>query len=253
MLRPYYHYPPYIRKRFVLDLTCAVLNSPEVGKFSLKGESVMKMYNLMLSNFASKSRIAIYEKGLNVEFVDPPGGLSSAEYKKVSPLGKVPALVLDNGQLIAESELINEYLEDKYPEKSLLPKDAEGRAKVRAFTRFHDLYLEPPLRAMFPKLFGQKLDDKFIEEKVAEVNNRLDQLEAMIGSPWAAGNAFTLADAALAPTMFFMTSFLSQFGTKAPTEGRSKLTAWWGRAKEQPSVKKVVGEQQAALNAMMKK
>src|SRR5262249_44115318 len=119
----------------------------------------MKMYSLMLSNFASKSRIAIYEKGLNVEFVDPPGGLGSAEYKKVNPLGKVPGLVLDNGKFIAESELINEYLKDKSPENPLLPKDAEGRAKVRSFTRFHALYLEPPLRAMFPKLFGQQLDD----------------------------------------------------------------------------------------------
>jgi len=213
----------------------------------------MKLYNLGLSNFASKSRIAIYEKGLNVELVDPPGGLSSAEYKKVSPLGKVPALVLDNGQLIAESELINEYLEDKYPEKPLLPKDAEGRAKVRSFTRFHDLYLEPPLRALFPKLFGQQLDDKFIADKVAEANNRLDQLEAMIGSPCAAGDMFSLADAALAPTMFFMTAFLSQFGSKGPSEGRPKIAAWWGRVQEHPSVKKVLGEQQVALNAMMKK
>ncbi|HXG19576.1 MAG TPA: glutathione S-transferase family protein [Methylomirabilota bacterium] len=213
----------------------------------------MKLYNLDLSNFASKTRIALYEKGVNFEKVPPPGGLGSADYKKVNPLGKVPALVLDNGQLIAESEIINEYLEDKYPEKPLLPKDAEGRARVRSFTRFHDLYLEPPLRAMFPKLFGQQLDDKFIQEKVTEVNNRLDQLEAMIGSPYAAGSAFTLADAALAPTMFFMTSFLPQLGAKAPTEGRPKIAAWWNAVQQQPSVKKVLGEQQAALQAMMKK
>jgi glutathione S-transferase len=213
----------------------------------------MKMYNMNLSNFASKSRIAMYEKGLNIEMVDPPGGLGSADYKKINPLGKVPALVLDNGQLIAESELINEYLEDKYPEKPLLPKDAEGRAQVRAFTRFHDLYLEPPLRALFPQLFGQKLDPKFIEEKVKEVNDRLDQLEGRIGNPWAAGSAFTLADAALTPTVFFMAGFLPQFGSKGPLEGRPKLKAWWDRIQERPSTKKVLGEQQAALNAMMKK
>jgi glutathione S-transferase len=213
----------------------------------------MKLYNLMLSNFASKSRIAIYEKGLNVEMVDPPGGLGSADYKKINPLGKVPALVLDDGQLIAESEIINEYLEDKYPPSSLLPKDAEGKAKVRACTRFHDLYLEPPLRALFPKLFGQQLDDKFIEEKVKEVNGRLDQLEATIDSPWATGASFTLGDAALAPTMFFMTAFLPQFGSKGPLEGRPKVAAWWKNVQERPSVKKVLGEQQAALNAMMKK
>jgi glutathione S-transferase len=213
----------------------------------------MKLYNLGLSNFASKSRIAIYEKGVNVEFVDPPGGLGSADYKKINPLGKVPALVLDNGQLIAESELINEYLEDKYPAKPLLPKDAEGRAQVRAFTRFHDLYLEPPMRAVFPKLFGQQLDDKFIQEKITEVNNRLDQLEGKIGNQWAAGSTFTLADCALAPTMFFMTTFLPQFESKPPTEGRPKITAWWNRVQEQPSVKKALDEQRAALAAMMKK
>jgi glutathione S-transferase len=213
----------------------------------------MKLYNLALSNFASKSRIAIYEKGVNVEFVDPPGGLGSADYKKINPLGKVPALVLDNGQLIAESELINEYLEDKYPAKPLLPKDAEGRAQVRAFTRFHDLYLEPPMRAVFPKLFGQELDDKFIQEKITEVNNRLDQLEGTIGNQWAAGSTFTLADCALAPTMFFLTTFLPQFGSKPPTEGRPKITAWWNRVQEQPSVKKSLDEQRAALAAMMKK
>jgi glutathione S-transferase len=213
----------------------------------------MKLYNLMLSNFASKSRIAIYEKGLNVEMVDPPGGMGSADYKKVNPLGKVPALVLDDGQLIAESEIINEYLEDKYPQTPLLPKDAEGKAKVRAYTRFHDLYLEPPMRALFPKLFGQNLDDKFIEEKLKEVNSRLDQLDVTIGSPWAAGSAFTLADATLAPTMFFLNTFLPQFGSKGPLEGRPKVAAWWKNVQERPSVKKAIGEQQAALNAMMKK
>lgn len=213
----------------------------------------MKLYNLGLSNFATKSRIAIYEKGLNVELVDPPGGMGSADYKKINPLGKVPSLQLDNGQIIAESEIINEYLEDKYPEKPLLPKDAEGRAKVRAFTRFHDLYLEPPMRAVFPKLFGQKLDDKFIEEKITEVNNRLDQLESMIGDSYAASNNLTLADAALAPTMFFLTNFLPQFGSKGPTEGRPKIAAWWNKIQEQSSVKKAIGEQQVALTAMMKK
>jgi glutathione S-transferase len=213
----------------------------------------MKLYNMMLSNFSSKTRIALYEKGLNVEMVDPPGGLGSADYKKVSPLGKVPALDIGGGQLIAESEVINEYLEDKYPEKSLLPKDAEGRARVRSCTRFHDLYLEPPMRALFPKLFGQNLDDKFIEEKVAEVNTRLDQAEATIGSPWAAGSSFSLADAALAPTLFFMQNFLPAFGSKGPFEERPKLKAWWDNVQNQPSVKKVLGEQQTALNAMMKK
>ncbi|MBI3300734.1 MAG: glutathione S-transferase family protein [Deltaproteobacteria bacterium] len=214
----------------------------------------MKMYNLMLSNFASKSRVAIYEKGLNVEFVDPPGGLGSAEYKKVNPLGKVPALDIGGGQLIAESEVINEYLEDKFPEKPLLPKDPEGRARVRSFTRHHDLYLEPPLRALFPQLSAKPRDTKLVEEKLADINNRLDQVEAMLSNgPWAIGDMFTLADAALTPTTFFAVNFLPAFGAKSPFEGRPKLKAWWDHIQERPSTKKVLGEQQAALNAMMKR
>ena len=213
----------------------------------------MKLYNLDLSNFATKTRIVLYEKGIDFEKENPPGGMGSADYKKINPIGKIPALQLDNGQVIAESEVINEYLEDKYPQNPMLPKDAEGRAVVRSCTRFHDLYLEPPLRAVFPKLFGQNLDDKFIADKMAEVNNRLDQLEATIGSPWATGSNFTMGDAALAPTIFFMINMLPQFGSKGPLEGRPKIAAWWNQIQERPSTKKAIGEQQAALAAMMKK
>src|SRR5208283_5117017 len=101
----------------------------------------MKLYSRDLSNFSAKSRIVIYEKGLDVEMVDPPGGMSSQEYEKLNPLGKIPALQLDNGRMIAESEVINEYLEDKFPAEPLLPQDAEGWAAVRSYSRFHDLYL----------------------------------------------------------------------------------------------------------------
>jgi len=213
----------------------------------------MKLYGIDLSNFASKCRIVIYEKGLNVEKVNPPGGLGSPEYREVNPLGKIPALQLDDGQVIAESEVINEYLEDKFPEKPLLPKDAEGRARVRSFSRFHDLYIDPPMRALLPQVFGKKLDDTFVQERLAEISGRLDQLEGMIGSPWAAGNVFTTADAALTPTVFIISNILPLFGAKSPLENRPKLTAWWGQVQERPSTKKTLAEQQAAMAALMKK
>jgi glutathione S-transferase len=230
-----------------------MLECPQKSRIFSFEEDGMKLYSLDLSNFAAKSRIAIYEKGLTVETVNPPGGMSSPEYKKINPLGKIPALQLDNGQMIAESEVINEYLEDKFPDKPLLPKDAESRAKVRSLSRFHDLYLDPPLRALLPKVFGKELDGKFIQDKIAEVNNRLDQLEGMMGGPWATGDMFTLADAALAPTLFFMVGILPRFGSKGPLEGRPRLAAWWGRIQDRPSTKKALGEQQAAMAAIMKK
>ncbi len=212
----------------------------------------MKLYNLDLSNFATKSRLVIYEKGLNIEMAAIPGGeLSSPEYAKINPLGKTPALDAD-GLLIPESEVINEYLEDKYPTPPLLPKSPEGRAKVRILTRFHDLYLEPPLRALFGQMNPKTRDEKVVSEKVADFKNRLDQLEKMVADGgFACGSDFTLADCALAPTMFFATNLGPAFGFKA-LDGRPKLAAWWNHVQTRPSVKKGLGEMGAALAAMQR-
>ena len=213
----------------------------------------MKLYQSFLSNYATKNRIAIYEKGLQVEFVDPPGGLHSAEYQKINPLDKIPCLEVA-GQIIPESEIINEYFEEKFPEKPLLPKSPEARAKVRLFGRFHDLYLEPPLRALFGQMNPKTRDEKVVNEKLTEVNKRLDELEKMLGeSGFAAGADFSLADCAVAPTIFFCTALLPMFGAKPPMEGRPKLSAWWTHVNTRPSVKKGIGEMQEALAALNRK
>lgn len=214
----------------------------------------MKLYNMNLSNFASKCRIAIYEKGCKVEIVPIPGGeLKSPEYLKIYPMGKTPALEVD-GQIIGESEIINEYLEEKFPNPSLLPKTAEERARVRSFSRFHDLYLEPPLRALFPQVTAKERDQKLVTEKLAEVKTRLDQLESMLsGKAYAAGASFTFADCALAPTMFFANLMLPMLGAPPLGEGRPKLAAWWTSVQQRPSVQKVTGEQQEALMQMQRR
>ncbi|MBI1817158.1 MAG: glutathione S-transferase family protein [Deltaproteobacteria bacterium] len=214
----------------------------------------MKLYNMNLSNFASKCRLAIYEKNAPVDIVAIPGGeLKSPEYLKVYPLGKTPALEV-NGQIIGESEVIVEYFEEKFPDKPLLPKDPESRARSRGFGRFHDLYLEPPIRALFPQVAAKEKDQKLIADKLAEIKTRFDQLEGMLSSgPYALGSAFTLADCAVIPTMFFANLLLPMLGGAAPTEGRPKLAAWWAKVQERPAVQKVLGEQQQALMEMQQR
>ena len=212
----------------------------------------MKLYSMDLSNFATKSRLVIYEKGLKVEMAAIPGGkLSSPEYAQINPLGKIPALEAD-GLLIPESEVINEYLEDKYPTPPLLPKSPEGRAKVRILTRFHDLYLEPPLRALFGQMNPKTRDEKLVGEKVTDLKNRIGQLEKMLADGgFACGSEFTLADCALAPTIFFTTNLGPAFGLK-PLDGHPKLAAWWSHVQTRPSVKKGLGEMGQALAAMQR-
>jgi len=211
----------------------------------------MKLYNMNLSNFATKCRIAIYDKGLPIEMAPVPNNdMKSPEYLKINPLGKVPTLDAD-GAIIAESEVINEYLEDKFPSPPLLPKTPEGRARVRGFTRFHDLYLEPPLRVLFGQMNPKTRDDKIVNENLSEVNLRLDQLDKMLSDGgFASGAEFTLADCALAPTIFFTVNLLGMFGAKPPLEGRPKVAAWWTHVQTRPSVKKALGEMTEALAAM---
>ena len=212
----------------------------------------MKLYSLNLSNFATKCRLVIYEKGANVQIAEIPGGnMKSAEYLKINPLGKIPTLDAD-GMIIPESETINEYLEEKFPNPPLLPKSPEDRARVRSFTRYHDLYLDPPIRALFAHLNPKSRDEKVVNEKLTEIQARLDQLETMLApaGSFAAGD-YSLADCALVPTTFFYTNMLPGFGAKPPLEGRPKWAAWWTKVQTRPAVGKVLGEMGAALKAMM--
>ena len=214
----------------------------------------MKLYNANLSNFASRCRLAIYEKNADVEIAPIPGGdLKSPEYLKLYPLGKTPALEMEDGEVIGESEVIDEYLEEKFPTPSLFPKSAEARARVRYVSRFHDLYLEPPIRALFPQTATKEKDQALIGAKLKEIDERFDQLEAILGGKnGAVGDQFTFADCTLVPTMFFATLLLPMLGGRNPTEGRPKLAAWWQAVQTRPSVKKVLAEQQEALAQRMK-
>ncbi len=203
----------------------------------------MKLYNQNGSHFASKCRLVIYEKGAPVDIVPIPGDdLKSAAYLKIYPLGKTPALQT-NGQIIGESEVINEYLDEKFPTPRLLPPDAEGRARSRMLGRFADLYLEPAFHVLFPQVTLKEKDQQLITTQFAEIADRLDQLEGMLGSgSYALGSDFTLADCALAPLMLYAQLTLQLLGGKPFSDDRPKLAAWWTAVQLRPSVQKVHAE-----------
>lgn len=210
----------------------------------------MKLYTVPLSNFGNKSVIVAYEKGLKLEVVPPPGDIKSPEYLAINPLGKIPALQV-NGMVISESEVINEYLEDKFPSPPLLPKEPEARACVRGFTRHHDLYLDPPMRALFFQMDPKTRNAEVVKQSLAELDKQLDYLESRIGSPWAAGQSFTLADCALAPSIWYVGKIAPAFGAGDPFLKRPKLKAWFEHVQQRPSVKRALEEQGQALAAMM--
>ena len=95
----------------------------------------MKLYSFFRSGTSHRLRIALNLKGLAPDYI--PVDLRVDEqakepFKKVNPQGLVPALTLDDGTTLIQSPAIIEWLEERYPEPALLPKDPESRAKVRA-------------------------------------------------------------------------------------------------------------------------
>ena len=80
----------------------------------------MIIYGLPICNFTNRVLICLNLKKIPYELVPPPGGYGSKEYKKIVPLGTIPALKHE-GLILSESEVINEYLNDIYPNPNLLP------------------------------------------------------------------------------------------------------------------------------------
>ncbi len=211
----------------------------------------MKLYQVDLSPFASRVRVQLYAKGLDVEFADPPGGLSSDEYKKINPTGRVPALEVD-GMVIPESTVIFEYLEDRFPEPSLRPTEALDRALARLIGRCGDLYVIPPLLALFGQRDPATRDANVVEEKLGELHAGFDLVEGFLApGPYAVGAKLSLADCTLFPIFFFATRLLPLLGDKDPMAARPKLSAWWEVVLKHEAVAKVDGEMQKALQEFL--
>ena len=106
---------------------------------------MLELYHNAFSSCSQKVRIVLGEKGLDWKshVVDlQGGGQHDPEYVKLNPNHVVPTLVHD-GRVLIESTLINEYLEDAFPEPSLRPTDAVARHAMRLFVKQIDEYVHP--------------------------------------------------------------------------------------------------------------
>lgn len=212
----------------------------------------MKLYNANLSPYSARCRIQIYAKGLAVECVEPPGGLGSDEWRRMTPLGKVPALNVD-GAIVCESEVICEYLEDAQPVPSLRPASPLDRARARFVSRFVDLYLMPPMTVLFNQVNPKTRDERLVGEKLAEIAMRLDQLERSIdGHSFTIGDALSLADCALAPAIFFLVRMVPMLGGGDPLAQHPRLATAWRHQQAEPAAARVLSEMTTALAELLR-
>ena len=146
----------------------------------------MKLLGVHLSPFVRKVAVVLTIKGLDYKQEPIMPGSADPDFRAMSPLGKIPVLV-DGDLAVADSSAICEYLEEKYPEPTVMPTDVGLRARARFLEEFGDSKLVETASQIFiekflnPNIFGKEAD----LERVARVENELlppylDYLESQV-------------------------------------------------------------------------
>ena len=97
------------------------------------------------------------------------------------PTGTMPALV-DGDLVLADSEAIAEYLNERLPDPAMLPASLIARAKCRERSRFHDTRFEPEVRALFPHIGPGQIDSEVSTIQSEKLSLRLQQLSQLLES-----------------------------------------------------------------------
>jgi glutathione S-transferase len=195
-----------------------------------------------LSSYCWKVLIALYEHGTPFEAVTVnPGDPAAREaHMKLSPFGKIPALRdTGRGVEVFETSIIIEYLDRHYPGTSrLIPQDPDQALEVRLWDRIFDFYV----MNAFQPIVNDRISpaDQRNPASVAAAHANLRHAYAVLderlaGRTWAAGEAFSLADCAAAPSLFYA-------AIAEPLDGFPVVAAYRQRLLERPSVARAIDE-----------
>jgi len=214
---------------------------------------MIRLCGFRISNYHNKVRIALLEKGVPFEEDENVHGSQKPEYLAKSPMGKVPYLDVD-GQLLRESAVILEYLEDAYPQKPLLPKDPLGRARVRELVTFIELHNELVVRRLYNGLF---FGGSFSEETKAAVEKDIAKgvraLKAVAKfDPFIAGKDLTIADCAAFVHLPIVTLVTKLAFGRDFLEDIPQMKPYLKMLGERPAFAKVNEERKAASAAAKK-
>ena len=201
--------------------------------------AAIKLYDFPSSPNCQRVKVVLAEKKLPYETIPvdlKKGEQKKAEHLKLNPYGKVP-VIIDGATVLYESLVINEYLDEKYPEPPLMPKDHAKRAKVRILTDYGMNHVDVPYQKIRHELLKDEKErsQETIDKAKSDLKNLLQRLEREIGEqPYLAGD-FSLADAALIPRFIRMAG-MGVF----PDASLPRLGGWLQRMKERPSVKAIL-------------
>lgn len=196
----------------------------------------LKLYYHPLSSFCQKALVALYERGVPFEgvIVDLSDAAQRAALAALWPIAKFPVLRDEEREVtVPEASLVIEYADRAGSGPPMIPADPDAALQVRLWDRFFDNYIHLPMQ----KVVGDTLrpqgsrDPAGVEEAKAQIARSWAILDAALGSHgqhWAAGAAFTLADCAAAPAIFYA-------NIVQPFDGHGHVAAYFERLLDRPS------------------
>jgi glutathione S-transferase len=193
-----------------------------------------------LSSYCHKVLIALDELAVPFElsFLNLGSDEQRRAFYALWPIGKMPVLEdRASGLVLPEASIIIEWLNTRAG-GTLIPSDPAQALEVRLWDRIFDLHVHTPMQAFAADLLrpeGQR-DPLAVFNATLQLATAYDLLESrMTGREWAAGDAFSLADCAAAPALFYA-------GQRVPFGHRTALAAYCERLKARPSYARVLRE-----------
>lgn len=200
---------------------------------------MIKLYDFKSSPNCQRVKIVLAEKNLPYEIV--PVDLRAQEqktpdYLKLNPYGKVPVLT-DDGTVLYESCIINEYLDEKYPNPPLLPKDPAKKAKARILVDYGMAHFDSPYQKLRMELMKEAKDQnpQVIDGAKADLKRLLKRFEDELGDQDYLIGEFSLVDADLLPRF----TRLEGFGV-LPDPSLPRLGKYLERMKARPAIEAVL-------------
>ncbi len=217
--------------------------APRPQDQSTSAQPPLKLFFHPLSSFCQKVLMALYENDTPFEprIVDLADATSSAELKKIWPIGKFPVLRDEaRDRTIPESSIIIEYLAQHYAGKTeLVPADADLARQTRMRDRFFDLYVSVPMAKVVTDRLRPpgKHDPYGVEQANALLQTAYGMIEAeMETSTWAMGQTFGMADCAAGPALYYANLVMPL----APTF--KNAAAYLDRLRHRPSFARAIDE-----------
>ena len=180
----------------------------------------MQMYQLPISLYSFKVRLALALKGVQLPMMEPhEGSYRSSAYRELVPPGTVPALV-GAGLVLTVSDAIIEYLDETHGGLRLVDGTPERKARIRMVSRLNDLQLEPEVRALFAHVAPSQRDTRHVSETSARMSDKLVLMDWALDAqgPFAIDHKVSLPDCGIAATLTWFVA-LSPVLPRTPKPG----------------------------------